>query len=117
MEYDLQQLGKTQMNFKVSAILVFVMHVLRSWHSTLIYSSTSSLVDILYHPLFQIHILGRKPEGPLARPFKAASPLPFGPPPGAPASGGLAGAMGGGGPLDGLGLGGMGGGKELEFGQ
>ena len=34
------------MNFKISAIFVFLMHVLRNWHSTLIYSTTSSLVSI-----------------------------------------------------------------------
>ena len=61
-------------------------------------------VDILYHPLFQIHILGRKPVGPLARPFKAASPLPFAAPSGDKLSGDL------GSPTAGLGgLGGLGG--------
>jgi hypothetical protein len=32
------------MNFKISAILLFFMHVLRGWTSTLIYSTASSLV-------------------------------------------------------------------------
>lgn len=67
----------------------------------------------MYHPLFRIHILGRKPTGALARPFTAASPMPFAPPPatkldGAPDAspmGGLAslfsGGLGGG--LEGMG--------------
>mmetsp|Transcript_27582 Transcript_27582/g.91770 ORF Transcript_27582/g.91770 Transcript_27582/m.91770 type:complete len:90 (-) Transcript_27582:108-377(-) len=59
---------------------MFVLHALLGWHSTLIYSATSSVVDFLYHPLFAIHVLGRSPIGHLARPFKAPGGLPFKPP-------------------------------------
>lgn len=80
VEYDRSQLNRAANSYKANAILMFVLHALLGWHSTLIYSATSSVVDFLYHPLFAIHVLGRSPIGHLARPFKAPGGLPFKPP-------------------------------------
>ena len=50
----------------------FLHFKMKMWQP-LVYSSVSNIIDMWYNPLVQIHLLGKEAEGPLARPFGAAS--------------------------------------------
>jgi len=73
-EYDKKQLQSLSTSYQVGAIFVFLLHVFFKWKKTLILSAVSSLVDIFFHPLFQIHLLQRPAAGPLKRPFGSDGP-------------------------------------------
>ena len=69
------------------------LHFKMKMHQPLVYSCCSGVIDLYYHPLVKIHLLGAKAEGALKRPFGAADPNaanPFAalmkPPPGAQAA-------------------------------
>jgi len=73
-EYDRSELHSLARSYQVGAIFVFVMHLALKWNRTLIYSGISSIVDLFFHPLFQIHLLQRPAVGPLKRPFGSDAP-------------------------------------------
>lgn len=92
-EYDLKQLKSLQTSYRIGALFTCFLHFKMKMHQPLVYSCCSGVIDLYYHPLVKIHLLGAKAEGALKRPFGAADPNaanPFAalmkPPPGAQAA-------------------------------
>jgi len=73
-EYDGEALKGMHNQYQIWAIVIFCMHLKFKWNQTLVYSATSALVELFYHPLFQIHLLGREATGPYGRPFGGDGP-------------------------------------------
>jgi len=73
-DYDRAQLRSVQSSFQMGAIVTFLLHLKFKWNQTLVYSAVSSLVDVFFHPLFQIHLLNRPAVGALKRPFGSGGP-------------------------------------------
>mmetsp|Transcript_42484 Transcript_42484/g.70654 ORF Transcript_42484/g.70654 Transcript_42484/m.70654 type:complete len:293 (-) Transcript_42484:204-1082(-) len=72
--YDRAQLHSLRSSYQMGAVAVFLIHLQFKWNQTLIYSAISSLVDLFFHPLFQIHVLHRRATGALARPYASGAP-------------------------------------------
>lgn len=72
--YDQAQLHSLRSSYQMGAVAVFLIHLQFKWNQTLIYSAVSSLVDLFFHPLFQIHVLRRQATGALARPYGSSAP-------------------------------------------
>ena len=51
--------------------IMYFFHFKRQWHKAVVFAPVGPLMQAITDPLFQIHILGRKAEGPLSRPFKS----------------------------------------------
>jgi len=73
-EYDAAQLKSLKSSYQMGAIFTFVLHLVFKWNQTLLFSAASSLVELYFHPLFQIHVLRRAAEGSCKRPFGSDAP-------------------------------------------
>mmetsp|Transcript_23126 Transcript_23126/g.38255 ORF Transcript_23126/g.38255 Transcript_23126/m.38255 type:complete len:315 (+) Transcript_23126:128-1072(+) len=72
--YDSAQLRSLRSSYQLGAVVVFLIHLQFKWNQTLVYSAVTSLVDLFFHPLFQIHLLCKEATGALARPYGSGSP-------------------------------------------
>lgn len=92
--YDLAQLAKARNSFRMGVVVVALLHWKFKWTQMLAYQAAQYLVELFYHPLVQIHLLGQPTVGPLSRPFGGGGPdmagvlagLTGGAPAGAPAA-------------------------------
>jgi hypothetical protein len=92
--YDMAQLAKARNSFRMGVVVVALLHWKFKWTQMLAYQAAQLLVELFYHPLVQIHLLGQPTVGPLSRPFGAGGPdmagllagLTGGAPAGAPAA-------------------------------
>lgn len=75
-EYDLSQLGSMRNSFRMGVVVVALLHWKFKFNQVLVYHAVQALVDLAYHPLVQIHLLGRDAIGALSRPFGAAPGQP-----------------------------------------
>ena len=92
-EYDQKQLNSLRTSYRIGCLFTCFLHFKLKMTQPLIYSCTSSVVDLFFNPLVNIHLLGKEADGPFKRPFGAAD----GPPPnplaammGSPPGGGAA---------------------------
>jgi len=72
--YDMAQLSKARNSFRMGVVVVALLHWKFKWTQMLAYQAAQLLVELFYHPLVQIHLLGRPTVGPLSRPFGAGGP-------------------------------------------
>jgi len=92
--YDMAQLAQARNSFRMGVVVVALLHWKFKWTQMLAYQAAQLLVELFYHPLVQIHLLGQPTVGPLSRPFGAGGPdmagllagLTGGAPAGAPAA-------------------------------
>jgi F0F1-type ATP synthase assembly protein I len=73
-DYDLAQLNKMTSSFRLGVVVVALLHWKFKWNQMLVYQATQYVVELFYHPLVQIHLLGRPTTGPLSRPFGSGGP-------------------------------------------
>jgi len=73
-EYDREQLKSMRSSYQFGCLFNLFLHFQMKMQQPLVYSSVSGLIDLFYNPLVQIHLLGKKPEGPYKRPFGGGGP-------------------------------------------
>ena len=74
MEYDRSQLKSMRTSLQLGVVMTLVCHFKFGWTQTLIYQAVSSLVELYFHPLVQVHLLGKPTKGMLKRPFGSVKP-------------------------------------------
>ena len=57
--YDMAQLAKARNSFRMGVVVVALLHWKFKWTQMLAYQAAQLLVELFYHPLVQIHLLGR----------------------------------------------------------
>lgn len=72
--YDMAQLAKARNSFRMGVVVVALLHWKFKWTQMLAYQAAQNLVELFYHPLVQIHLLGQPSAGPLSRPFGSGGP-------------------------------------------
>lgn len=75
-EYDLSQLGQMRNSFRMGVVVVALMHWKFKFNQVLVYQGIQTLIELFYHPLVQIHLLGRAATGALGRPFGSGQGQP-----------------------------------------
>ena len=58
-------------SMRVGVVVCALLHWKFGWTQMLVYQGVQLLVELFYHPLVQIHLLGKAAEGALSRPFGA----------------------------------------------
>ncbi|KAL1495830.1 hypothetical protein AB1Y20_016690 [Prymnesium parvum] len=73
-EYDRKQLRAMRSSLQMGVIITLVLHLKFRMTQPLIYQAISSLVELYFHPLVQVHLLGIAAQGALKRPFGSVRP-------------------------------------------
>jgi len=71
-EYDLGLARKAAAGQFPNMCMMYFFHFRRDWHRAVLFAPVGPLIQCITDQLFQIHLLGREAQGPLARPFKSA---------------------------------------------
>ena len=74
-EYDREQLKSLRTSYQFGCLLQLFLHFQMKLTQPMVYSSISSLIDLVYNPLVQIHLLRKPAEGPNKRPFGSGAGL------------------------------------------
>ena len=68
-EYDREQLKSMRTSYQLGCLFNLFLHFKMKMTQPMVYASVSGLVDLFFHPLVQIHLLGQPATGALRRPF------------------------------------------------
>lgn len=71
-EYDKAQLNSLRNSYRLGCMFTCFLHFKMKMTQPLVYNSVSGVIDLVFNPLVNIHLLGKKAEGPFKRPFGAA---------------------------------------------
>ena len=63
-EYDEAQLAKLRNSARVGVLVVSFLHFKFKWNKALLHNACSSLVELIFHPLVQLHLLGQTVKRP-----------------------------------------------------
>mmetsp|Transcript_53950 Transcript_53950/g.148793 ORF Transcript_53950/g.148793 Transcript_53950/m.148793 type:complete len:90 (+) Transcript_53950:57-326(+) len=61
-------------SLQLGVVITLLMHFKFGMTQPLIYQAVSSLVELYFHPLVQVHLLGKPTTGALKRPFGSVKP-------------------------------------------
>eukprot|EP00639_Heterosigma_akashiwo_P030870 CAMPEP_0194667196 /NCGR_PEP_ID=MMETSP0295-20121207/3184_1 /TAXON_ID=39354 /ORGANISM="Heterosigma akashiwo, Strain CCMP2393" /LENGTH=326 /DNA_ID=CAMNT_0039549625 /DNA_START=138 /DNA_END=1116 /DNA_ORIENTATION=+ len=84
-EYDLQQLDAIRNGLFMPMVINLFLHLKRGMVKPMMIQAAMGLYQLTQQPVLKVHILGKSPEGDLARPYKSGQMVPgMGVPPSAP---------------------------------